>query len=75
MAKTNKIARYVKELPVPGRAVARSAQPKSAGLYLLELRFRHAEAQSALPKKKFTIRVDLREKADASPRQIKIRHL
>jgi hypothetical protein len=73
MAKTNKIARYVKEPPVPQRAMARSANPKPNGLYLLELRFRHAETQSPLPKRKFAISLTPRDSADDAPKQIKIR--
>jgi hypothetical protein len=76
VAKTNKIAEQLKELPALQRATARRAMPpKSNALYLLELRFRHAEGQSALPKRKLTIAVEAREGADASPREIKIRHL
>ncbi len=73
MPKPNKIAAYVKEPPVMQRATARSAAPKPNGLYLLELRFRHAETQSPLPRRKFAISVAPRDSADDAPKQIKIR--
>jgi hypothetical protein len=74
MAKTNKIARYVKEPPVLERPANGSNHSKPAVLYLLELRSRHAEAQSPVPKRKLEISIDPRDGADAAPKPIKINH-
>jgi hypothetical protein len=75
MAKTNKIAHHVRELPALESVANRIVQSKPAGLYLLELRHRQAAKKSPLPKKELAIRVDAREGADAAPREIKIHHL
>jgi hypothetical protein len=74
MAKTNKIARYVKEMPALERSANRSTPSKAPVLYLVELRSHHAEAQSPVPKRKLVISTDPRDDADAPARQIKIHH-
>ena len=71
-AKTNKIARYVKETRGLEAVSHRSGPSKPAGLYLLELRSRHAVAQSPLPKRKLVVRVDSKGRLDTVSKPIKI---
>jgi len=72
MAKKNKIARYVKD--PRGLESLNPGQSKPTGLYLLELRSHHAEAQSPLPRRKLVVTVDTGNGADGSPKPIKITH-
>jgi hypothetical protein len=74
MAKTNKIARYIKNPPELERQDKRGAAAKPSGLYLLELRSRHAAAQSPLPKRKLVITIDPKDSANDSTKEIKITH-
>ncbi len=74
MAKTNKIARYVKEPPVLERPTSRGNQSKPAVLYLVELRSHHAEAHTAVPKRKLVINLDPADGTEAAPKPIKINH-
>jgi len=74
MAKSNKIARYLKNSPVFASVSARDSQQKPSGLYLLELRSHHADAQSPLPRRKLVITVDAENGADALPKVVKITH-
>lgn len=73
MAKTNKIARYVKgprELETPNRA----PHAKPTALYLLALRSHHAAAQSPLPRRKLVITIDTGNAVDRLPKPVKITH-
>ena len=63
MTKTNKIARYVQESQVTERPLNRGPQSKPTGLYLLELRSRHAETRAAVPRRKLVIKIDFTEAA------------
>jgi hypothetical protein len=74
MAKTNKIARYIKNPPELERQDKRGAPAKPSGLYLLELRSRHAAAQSALPKRKIVITIEPKDSDNGSSKAIKINH-
>lgn len=74
MAKTNKIARYVKAPPALERQGRTNGQTKPSGLYLLELRSRHAEAQSPLPRRKLVITIEPKYSTDGSSKEIKITH-
>lgn len=74
MPKANKIASYFKVSPVVTGATVRDAHSKRAGLYLLELRSHHAEAQSPLPKRKLVITVDPEAGPEKLPKVVKIRH-
>ena len=74
MAKTNKIARYIKDPPALDRQDKRSGPAKPSVLYLLELRSRHAAAQSALPKRKIVITIEPKDSANGSAKEIKITH-
>jgi hypothetical protein len=72
MAKTNKIARYIKDPPALERPEKRSAPARPSVLYLLELRSHHAEAQSPLPKRKIVITIDPKDSAHSFCKEIKI---
>ena len=74
MAKTNKIARYVKGPQGLERSLNRSAQAKQSGLYLVELRAHQASPQTPVPKRKLVITVDLKDHPDIAPKPIKIFH-
>jgi hypothetical protein len=71
MAKTIKIAKYVKEpRGLDRQAVKRTAKP--SGLYLLELRSHAANAQSPLPKRRLVVTVKAGEGQDLRPKPVKI---
>jgi hypothetical protein len=74
MAKTIKIAKYVKEPRGLDRQTVRRGSMKPSGLYLLELRSHVAESQSALPKRKLTITIKPAETQDLRPKPVKITH-
>jgi len=74
MAKTNKIARYVKDPPAQARRDKGSAPAKPSVLYLLELRSHHAAAQSPLPKRKLVITIEPKDSANGFSKEIKITH-
>ena len=71
LAKTNKIARFVKQpRGLEGKPI-RDLHGKPTGLYLLELRTRHAVTQSTLPRRKLVVTVEPGSGPD-SPRPIRI---
>jgi hypothetical protein len=74
MPKTNKIASYFKVSPAVNGNAPRDAHSKP-GLYLVELRSHHAEAQSPLPKRKLLITVDAEAGPEKLPKVVKITHL
>jgi hypothetical protein len=74
MAKTNKIARYLKDPPALDRQEKHNGAAKPSVLYLVELRSRHAEARSSLPKRKIVITIDPQDPAHSSSKEIKITH-
>lgn len=73
MAKTIKIAKYMKAPRVEARPLAprRLAKP---GLYLLELRSHMAGTQSPVPKRKLVITIDPSGGEFGLPKPIKITH-
>lgn len=73
MAKTIKIAKFVKAPQIEGRPLTprRAAKP---GLYLLELRSHAAAAQTSVPKRKLVITIDPNGGEFGNPKPIKIRH-
>ena len=75
MAKTNKIARYVKEPPGLERRDKGGAQAKPSGLYLLELRSLHAGAQSQLPRKKIVITIEPKNFPADFSKEVKIKFI
>ena len=72
MAKTIKIAKFVKTPEIESRMLAQR-RPARPGLYLLELRS-HAAAQSSVPKRKLVITIDPEGGESGNPKPIKIRH-
>jgi hypothetical protein len=72
MTKTNKIVRQVSALKVVDRPVTPSSQSKPTGLYLLELRSRHAATQSPVPRRKLIVTVETGGSSDGLPKPIKI---
>ena len=74
MAKTVKLANYVKPPRVADRLAPRRGAAKPAGLYLLELRSHAAQAQSELYRRKVVIPVDLKGSPDGFPEPVKITH-
>ncbi len=73
MAKTIKIAKYMKIPRVEGRPFIQR-RPVKPGLYLLELRSHAAGTQSPLPKRKLVITIDLSSGESDLPKPIKITH-
>ena len=71
LPKKNKIARFLKPTPNLNAQANRSAQAKLTGLYLLELRTRHAVTQSTLPRRKLVVSIEPGKSPD-SPRPIRI---
>ncbi len=75
MAKNTKFAR---ELKGPGNLDLQSfreQQSKPATLYLLELRTRHSEAQSQLPRRKLVVTIGHQDGNSNLPRVIKIKQV
>jgi hypothetical protein len=73
MAKTLKIAKYIKTPRVEGRPFIQQ-RPAKPGLYLLELRSHVAGNQSPLPKRKLVVTIDLSGGESGLPKPIKITH-
>jgi hypothetical protein len=74
MAKTNKMVRQIKLPRNAGFFPAKESRPKSAALYLLELRSRQNEAPAGLPRRKIVISIDHQEGNGGLPHHIKITH-
>lgn len=74
MAKTNKIAGLIKKSNLLERPALRSGPSKPTMLYLLELRSRHASAQSQVPRRRLTVTIDPRHDAHTVPKPVKIFH-
>ncbi len=73
LAKTIKIAKYVKTPRVESRPPAQR-RPTKPGLYLLELRSHVAGTQSPLPRRKLVITIDPTGGERGLPKPIKITH-
>ena len=74
MAKTNKIAGFIKGPNGLERIPSRSAQTKPAGLYLLELRSHHAYSQSPVPRRRLVVTLDPQDSSHSGPKTVKIFH-
>jgi hypothetical protein len=73
VAKTNKIAKYLKAAQVAPPGVFREAHARP-GLYLLELRS-HVAVASTLHKRKLVITVNPEYGPDCLPKVVKITHV
>jgi hypothetical protein len=73
MAKTIKIAKYMKTPRIEGRPFIQQ-RPAKPGLYLLELRSHAAGNHSPLPKRKLVVTIDLSGGESGLPKPIKITH-
>jgi hypothetical protein len=74
MAKTIKLANFVKPPKTADRPSPRKAAGKPAGLYLLALRSHAVSSQSQLSRRKVVIPVDLKDSTDGFPEPVKITH-
>ncbi len=74
MAKTVKLANYVKPPKASDRPVPRRGKDKPSGLYLLELRSHASHSGSELHRPKVVIPVDLKGGHEVFPEAVKIKH-
>jgi hypothetical protein len=74
MAKTIKLANFVRPPKTADRPSPRKGAGKPAGLYLLELRSHAAGSQPRLSRRKVVIPVDLKDSSDGFPEPVKITH-
>ena len=74
MAKTVKLANYVKPPKPSEKPSPRRGKGKPAGLYLLELRTHASHSKSGLSRPKVVIPVDLKGGPESFPEAVKITH-
>jgi hypothetical protein len=74
MAKTNKLVRQIKLPRNAGIFPVKEQRPKSAALYLLELRSRQNDTHAELPRRKIVISIDHQEGNGGLPHNVKITH-
>jgi len=74
MAKTVKLANYIKPPKPSEKPLSRRGKGKPAGLYLLELRTHASQSRSGLSRPKVVIPVDLKGGPESFPEAVKITH-